>query len=190
MPMPTNDDYSRVNKNQDDAIANLVDLVLGEHQESPPKRYSDLVYKAAWKVAESCKELDAIYNYRITDLDEYKAERERRRQIGLTIDPATAETMFWWADVNDPYCILDENKYHEGCVGREHFARHPGAASHDWVDFYDLPETTRKALWERDGRKLVFPYGLHPGDDIINYPPPAQLRNISFHQTPFHKEPQ
>jgi hypothetical protein len=101
------------------------------------------------------------------DLEEYRIEIERRRQIGLTIDPAIAETIFWWADVNDPYGILDE-RFHEGQSGREYFARNLGG---DWVRFEDLPEATRKALWERDRRKLVFPYGLHPGDDIINRPP-------------------
>jgi hypothetical protein len=94
---------------------------------------------------------------------EYRAEVERLRQIGMTIDPATAETMFCWADMNDPYDILDE-RYHEGQSGREYFARNPGG---EWVRFSDLPEATRKALWERDRRKLVFPYGLHPSDDNI-----------------------
>jgi len=167
MPMPTEDDYKLVNKNHDDAIADLVDAVLCDHQEVRPVRYSDPVYKAAWKVAEACKALEAVYNYRLTDIDEYKAEVARRRQIGLTIDPATAETTFWWADVFDPYHILDK-QYHGGQVGRERFARNRGG---DWVDFNDLPEATRKALWERDGRKLVFPYGLHPDDDVINHPP-------------------
>jgi hypothetical protein len=101
------------------------------------------------------------------DLKEYETELERLRQIGITIDPATAETMFCWADMNDPYSILDE-RYHEGQSGREHFARNP---SGEWVHFHDLPEATRKALWERDKRKLVFPYGLHTGDDIVNKPP-------------------
>jgi hypothetical protein len=106
------------------------------------------------------------------DLKEYKIELEHRRQVGLTIDPATAETTFWWADMNDPYHILDE-KYHEGQSGREYFARNPGGV---WVDFNDLPEATRKALWQRDGHKLMFPYGLNPGDDIINKPPlPGQV---------------
>jgi hypothetical protein len=41
----------------------------------------------------------------------------------------------------------------------------------DWVDVNDLPEPTRKALSKRDERKLVFPYGLHPDDDVINHPP-------------------
>jgi hypothetical protein len=98
---------------------------------------------------------------------EYRAEIERRRQIGVTIDPAIAETIFWYADISDPYCILDP-VFHLGQVGREHFARNPGG---ECVHFRDLPKVTRKALWERDGHKLVFPYGLHPGDDLINYPP-------------------
>jgi hypothetical protein len=97
----------------------------------------------------------------------YKAEVKRRRRIGKTIDPVTAETMFWWADLYDPYCILDR-MFHIGCIQREHFARNPGG---EWVHFYDLPAKTCKALWKRDGHKLSFPYGLHAGDDVINYPP-------------------
>ena len=105
------------------------------------------------------------------DLEEYRIEIERLRQIELTIDRATAETMFWWADMNDPYDILDE-RYHEGRSGREYFARNLGG---EWVLFEDLPEATGKAVWERDKRKLVFPYGLHPGDDIMNKTPPPGL---------------
>jgi hypothetical protein len=104
------------------------------------------------------------------DLKEYKIELERRRQIGLKIDLATAETTFWWADIYDPYHVLGE-KHHEGQSGREYFARNPGG---EWVHFEDLPEATHKALWERDRRKLVFPYGGHLGDDIINKPPVAE----------------
>jgi hypothetical protein len=167
MPMPTNDDYKLVNKNQDDAIAELVDAVVG--QEAPRGPYGELVYKAAWSLVKVFKAADAVYNYRLTDIEEYDTEVERRRQIGLTIDPATAETTFWWADIFDPYHILDP-KHHGGQVGRERFARNPGE-SNDWVNFHDLPEATRNALWERDERKLVFPYGLNPDDDVINYPP-------------------
>jgi hypothetical protein len=104
------------------------------------------------------------------DLKEYKIELERRRQIGLTIDPATAETTFWWSDIFDPYHVLGK-KHHAGQTGREQFARNPGG---EWVNFDDLPEATREALRERDERKLAFPYGLHPGDDIINRPPVAE----------------
>ncbi len=170
MPMPTKDDCKLVKQNQDDAIAELVDAVVGREVTRAP--YGEVVYKAAWKLAESCKALEAVYNYRLTDLDEYNVEVERRRQVGLTIDPATAETTFWWADVFDPYDILDP-KHHGGQIGRESFARNPGASNDEWVDFGDLPEATRKALWERGGRKLMFPYGLNPDDDVINYPPAA-----------------
>ena len=116
--------------------------------------------------AEEGKYLKSAHNKKLT-LREYNAELERRRQIGLTIDPATAETTFWWADDLDPYHILDEH-HHAGCIGRERFARNPGG---EWVHFGDLPEATCKALWKRDGRKLVFPYGLHPDDDVVNCPP-------------------
>jgi hypothetical protein len=57
-------------------------------------------------------------------------------------------------------------------TGREHFARNPDASNYDWVHFYDLPEATRKALWEHDRHKLVFlPYGLHPDNDPIDPAP-------------------
>jgi hypothetical protein len=104
---------------------------------------------------------------RITELKEYDAEIERRREIGKTIDPATAETIFWYADINDPYDILDE-RYFGRISGREYFARSPGG---EWVRFEDLPEATHEALWERDNRKLVFPYGLRGTEPIINRPP-------------------
>jgi hypothetical protein len=42
----------------------------------------------------------------------------------------------------------------------------------------------RKALWNRDGRKLSFPYGLSPGDDIINYPPSEQSDDGSVDSAP------
>jgi hypothetical protein len=169
--IPTRNDYKLVNKNQDDAIAQLVDAVVG--REVPRAPYGELVYKAAGKLVDACEALYAVYNYRLTD-EEYEAEVERRRQIGLTIDPATAETTFWWADYANPYRLLDREKYDTGCVGRAEFARHPGASNTDWVSFGHLPKATRKALWERDEHKLTFPYGLYPDDDVINYPPAAK----------------
>ena len=103
------DGHWLVDENFQEAITALVFAV---RENAPCGPYSDQVYEAAWKVAEACKALEAVYNYRLTDIDEYKAEVERRRQIGLTIDPATAETTFWWADINDPYCILNRGMYH------------------------------------------------------------------------------
>ncbi len=79
--------------------------------------------------------------------------------------------MFWFADVSDPYDILDREMYHEDCNGRVQAARNPGGT---WVVFEDLPEATCEALWKRDGRKLVFPYGVGFDYDIVNKPPVAE----------------
>ena len=49
-----------------------------------------------------------------TDLDEYKVELARRRQIGLTIDPAHAETTVRVVDWSDPYDIRDESHHLAG----------------------------------------------------------------------------
>ena len=84
------------------------------------------------------------------DIAEYEAEIERRRQIGLTIDPATAETMFDWVDENDPYGVLEE-QYQSKVLRREYFAVHPDGTR---VHFHDLPKATRKALWARDERLM------------------------------------
>jgi hypothetical protein len=65
---------------------------------------------------------------------------------------------------SDPYDILVE-KYDEAQIGREYFARKPGE---EWIHFKDLPEATRKVLWERDGHKLVWRFGMQPGEDIVN----------------------
>jgi hypothetical protein len=170
MSFPTADDHKRANQSQDDAIAALVSVATSEPPQAESPRYSEAVYKAAWKVVEACQAVQVRYDYKIKDIEEYNKEVERRRQIGLTIDPATAETMFWYADAFDPYRICDE-KMHIGQVGRERFASHPDASWRDWVSFHDLPEATRNALWERDGRKLAFPYGLSPDDEVIIRPP-------------------
>ena len=140
------DDCAVVGKNYDDAIAALVVAVAGQNVPRGP--YSEHVYEAARNVAESDEDAAAVYNDHLTDLEEYKAELERRRQIGLTIDPATAEKMCWYADMGDRYGILGK-KHHEGCVSDEYFARNPGG---EWVNFCDLPEATAKALWPKSWR--------------------------------------
>ncbi len=98
--------------------------------------------------------------------DQYEAFRAECRREGLSVDPAIAETCFSYRDVFDPYDILPD-ECRSGTIGREEFARNPGG---DWLCFEDLPDTTQKALWQRDGAKLQFPYGLNPGDDLINKP--------------------
>ena len=130
-----------VDKKADDAITSLVEALIGENVAGGP--YSDDVYWAAAKFVYAYRAKQEMQNCRITDFDEYWAERERLRQIGLTIDPATAETTWRYEDLNDPYDILDE-EYHEGQVGREYFARNPGG---EWVYCGDLPEATSELLW-------------------------------------------
>jgi hypothetical protein len=112
------------------------------------------VYEAARNVAEAYQAglAKAFYFYTLTDIAEYEAELDRHRQIGLTIDPATAETTIWWADGNDPYRILDVEYHGSDEMRREYFARNPGAGDDEWVHFHHLPIATRKALWERDKR--------------------------------------
>jgi hypothetical protein len=95
---------------------------------------------------------------------EERAELEQwlavRREESLRIDPETAEVDWNYALTFDPYCILDEwelpEEFHQ--VGRAYFARVP--ESDIWVEFGDLPESTREALWKKRGHGLAFPAGL------------------------------
>jgi hypothetical protein len=163
------DGFKPAQKRLDDAIAALVYHVgLREPRNGPRSKFSGNVYEAATRLVHAC---EALRDWRSTHAADYDAEIERRRQLGLAIDPTTAETTFWYADMNDPYDIRDPEVWHERQYGRERFARSPGG---EWVHFNDLPAPTSKAIWKRDGRKLSFPYGLHPDDDVINYPPGAQ----------------
>ena len=87
------DGHWLVDENFQEAITALVFAV----RENPPcGPYSDQVYEAARNVAEAYQAglAKAFYFYTLTDIAEYKAELDRHRQIGLTIDPATAETTF------------------------------------------------------------------------------------------------
>jgi hypothetical protein len=82
-----------------------------------------------------------------------------RKEAGLKIDPETAEVDWNYASTTDPYGIyppLPEEVC--DCVGRAYFARAPG--NDVWVNFGDLPEATRDALWKKHRSKLAFPAGL------------------------------
>jgi hypothetical protein len=85
---------------------------------------------------------------------------ETIREEALKIAPDTAEVMWDYAHDLDPYCVLDEWELPEEFrqVGRAYFARAPG--SDVWVEFGDLPDAVRGALWKRHRRQLVFPAGL------------------------------
>ena len=81
-----------------------------------------------------------------------------RKEAGLKIDPETAEVCWHYAQVVDPYGILPNVPEEDDCVGRAYFARSP--ESDVWVEFGDLPEATRNALWRKHKRQLAFPAGL------------------------------
>jgi len=85
-----------------------------------------------------------------------------RKEAGLHIDPETAEVEWIYALTLDPYGIYPELPEEYRQVGREYFARSPG--SDVWVEFGDLPEATRAALWKRHSSKLAFPAGLSFSD--------------------------
>ena len=121
----------------------MVDALAGPNLPDGP--YSEDIHKTAMKVVYAYRAGQEVQNCCITDLEEYKAEVERRRDIGRTIDPAIAETNSWYEDMSDRYDILDE-KYHEGCVSREYFARNPGGT---WVNLGDLPEGTGKVFFPK-----------------------------------------
>jgi hypothetical protein len=69
---------------------------------------------------------------------------------GCQIDPENAEVHWRFGQVVDPYGVYPDLPPECDCVGRLYFARSPG--SRIWVEYGDLPEATRKALWQK-------PYG-------------------------------
>jgi hypothetical protein len=71
-----------------------------------------------------------------------------KEEAVLKIDPKTARVTWTYALRRDPYTH----------VTREYFARSP--RSRVWVNFHDLPEAKRDALWKKHRRKLAFPPGL------------------------------
>jgi hypothetical protein len=95
--------------------------------------------------------------------DEERTEFLRiRKEAGLKIDPETAEVAWDYRQVVDPYGIYPSHPESD-CVGRAYFARAPG--SDIWVEFGDLPDSTRDALWVRHRSKLAFPAGL---EDLLS----------------------
>jgi hypothetical protein len=68
-----------------------------------------------------------------------------RKQAGLEIDPDTADVMWTYGYVIDPYGVYtDDLTEEEKCMGRIYFAGSPG--SEIWVHYYDLPAKTLAAL--------------------------------------------
>src|SRR5262249_44284040 len=92
--------------------------------------------------------------------DERKIELAIRKEAGLKIDTETAEVERIYARKLDPYGVYPDLPDECDQVGREYFARSPG--SDLWVNFGDLPDATRDALWRRHKSRLAFPAGLIP----------------------------
>ncbi|SRR6266567_7224394 len=78
---------------------------------------------------------------------------------GQQIDPASAEVEWWYAYIVDPYGVWQNIPEEYRQIEREYFARAPGTDV--WVNFGDLPKTTRDALWNAHSSKLAFPVGLN-----------------------------
>jgi hypothetical protein len=83
---------------------------------------------------------------------------EDRKIDALAIDPDTAEVMWDYRYVLDPYCVYSDLSPEEKQIGRSYFARRPG--SDVWIWFGDLPADTRAELLEMHENNLAFPAGL------------------------------
>jgi MT-A70 len=70
-----------------------------------------------------------------------------RKEAALQIDPETAEVMWKYGHIMDPYGVDPDLPEEYQCVGRAYFARFPGGDV--WVSFYDLPEATHQNLRAR-----------------------------------------
>ena len=78
-----------------------------------------------------------------------------RKDEGPTIDPDTAEVRWNHALTFDPYGVDPDLPEECKQVGRVYFARSP--SSDIWVSFHDLPDETRRRLWERlESGRLAF----------------------------------
>jgi hypothetical protein len=117
-------------------------------------------------------------------LEEWEAWR---RAAGLHIDPETAEVLWDYRQVVDPYRIWPEIPEECDCVGRSYFARSPGMDV--WVEFGDLPDATRAALWEKYKSQLAFPAGLNFLPFVEHYleensSPISSLSEVELGQAP------
>ena len=89
-----------------------------------------------------------------------------RRAAGVAINAETAEV--WWChgQTLDPYGDYPSIPAECDQIGREYFAREPDTDV--WINFSDLPQATRDALWAKYGSKLTFPAGLLDVDTVVS----------------------
>jgi hypothetical protein len=162
MPMLTEDDNKLVNKNHDDAIAEVVggsQLSRNEQVATKDKAMSKSEDENTLTISEQTDEAEIAEAENVTAnqkaVEEWLASR---KEAALRIDSETAEVDWCYAQTLDPYGVLPDLPKECKQVGREYFARAPG--SDIWVWFGDLPDVTRNALWSRHSSKLAFPAGL------------------------------
>src|SRR3954468_7290156 len=74
-----------------------------------------------------------------------------RKEVGLQIDPETAEVEWCYAQTLDPYGDDPNLPEEYQQVGREYFAFSPGRDV--WVWFGDLPPAIEDALWKKHKSK-------------------------------------
>lgn len=86
---------------------------------------------------------------------------------GQQIEPDTAEVIWTYGQIADLYGVYPDLPEEYQCVGREYFARAP--ETDVWINFGDLPEVTREALWAKHEGQLAFPAGLEDlFDEAVN----------------------
>jgi hypothetical protein len=76
-----------------------------------------------------------------------------REEAGRAIDPETCEFRCWYALDVDPYGADPDVPEEWQTIGKNCFVRSPW--SRGWVHDYDLPDATRRALYERLDREEV-----------------------------------
>ncbi len=90
-----------------------------------------------------------------------------RKEVGLKLDLEVAEVEWTYALTCDPYGVYPELPGEWQQIGREYFARSLG--SDIWVNFGDLPERTRGALWEKRNIKLGIALSAPEEDEEIPF---------------------
>jgi hypothetical protein len=98
--------------------------------------------------------------------------RALRKAAGAAIDPQTAEVMWEYTQLSDPYGDRPYVPPEASCVGRQLIVRAQGGDV--WIWEGDLPEATRRAIRERP-----LPEGWPPGLEFLE---DVMKRGLERHQ--------
>jgi hypothetical protein len=114
------------------------------------------------------------------DADETAVEQwlAIRKEAGLQIDPQTAEVYWRYGYTCDPYEVCPDLPDEYQQIGRIYFAHSP--ESDICVEFGDLPDATREALWAKHKHTLAFPAGLDPEQLLRELNNPAEKSDIEL----------